>query len=171
MKLILALPAVALLLSAATRITPLPQNQVAPAPPPVGAKMWADRTVLYKGETLLLHFQAPNAPYLGVIDPAGRFFYVVVPTELSVGKLKPMVDSREFENRSALSIPTASVKADPYTYGVYETRLVFTQSGAYTFILGDNLHTEDAEGVEKVVIQYHHQSRPKHIATADVAVN
>ena len=50
MKLILALPAVALLLSAATRIPSLPQNQVAPAPPPVGAKMWADRTVLYKGE-------------------------------------------------------------------------------------------------------------------------
>ena len=174
MKLILAFPALGLLFIGAL----LPKSQPASttaarlptSPPPLAAKMWAEKSALYQGETLELRFQAPNAPYLGVIDPAGKFFYVVFPAELSAGKLKPLVDSREFERLSALSISLADFKADPYTYGVYENQPVFTQSGTYTFLLGDNLHTEDTAGVEKLSVQYHHQPRPRQAST-DVAAN
>lgn len=141
---------------------PSPTPQLA-SPPPLAAKIWAEKTSLCQGETLELRFQAPNAPYLGVIDPAGKFFYVVFPAELSVGNLKPLVDSREFERLAALSISLADFKADPYTYGVVENQPVFTCSGTYTFLLGENLHTEDAaaSGIERVSIQYQHQPRPR----------
>ena len=69
--------------------------------------MWVEKSPLYQGETLELRFQAPNAPYLGVIDPTGHFFYIVFPAELSAGKLKPLVESRQFERLSTLTSPHA----------------------------------------------------------------
>ncbi len=171
MKLILAFPALGLLLCGAL----LPKNQFAapttallptlPAPPALTAKMWVKKSTLYQGETLELHFQAPNAPYLGVIDPTGHFFYIVFPAEASVGKLKPLVDSQKFEPLSLLSISLTDFKADPYTYGVYENQAVFTQSGTFTFLLGDNLHTEEVTGIETLTVQYHHQPRPRQAST------
>ena len=173
MKLILAFPALGLLFCGAL----LPKNQSAlpttaplPAPPALAAKMWIEKSALYQGETLELHFQAPNAPYLGVLDPTGHFFYIVFPAELTAGKLKPLVDSQKFEQLTSLSISLADFKADPYTYDVYENQPVFTQSGTYTFLLGDNLHTEDNAGVEKLTVQYHHQPRPRQAST-EVATN
>lgn len=100
------------------------------------AKIWTDTTTVYKGETFTLHFTTPNPPYLGVIDPKGRFFYIVFPKENSFGNLVPLVDSDRFAAMSSLAICTGELKADPYTYGVYENQPVFTCSGVYTFILG-----------------------------------
>ena len=173
MKLILAFPALGLLFCGAL----LPKSPITsptafplPAPTPISAKMWVEKSPLYQGETLELRFQAPNAPYLGVIDPAGHFFYIVFPAELSAGKLKPLVESRQFERLSTLSISLADFKADPYTYGVYENQRVFTQSGTYTFILGANLHVDDPMLVEKVAVKYVHKPRPVS-TTAEVAAS
>ncbi|MEQ1747433.1 MAG: hypothetical protein ABMA02_18530 [Saprospiraceae bacterium] len=128
--------------------------------PKKGAKIWASAATLYKNETFDLRFAAPNAPFLGVVDPSGHFFYLVFPTEASEGQLKPLVDSRSFLPMKALTIHTGSLKADPYMYGVYENQRVFTQSGTYTFILGSNLHVDDPTLVEKVAIKYVHKQRP-----------
>lgn len=133
------------------------------------SKMWASATTLYKNESFDLRFATPNAPYLGVVDPAGHFFYLVFPVETTVGELKPLVDSKTFSSLGTLPIHTGTLKADPYIYGVYENQRVFTQSGTYTFILGANLHVDDPSLVEKVTIRYVHKPHPVS-TTADVAV-
>lgn len=129
-------------------------------------KMWTNTATLYKGEALVLEFAAPNAPFLGVIDPSGHFFYVVFPREMTAGKLTPLVDSERFASMPVLKIDTRQFKADPYTYGVDQNQAVFTQTGTYTFILGENLHVDDPDFVDKVTVHYTHARRP-----ADVAMN
>lgn len=123
-------------------------------------KMRASATTLYKNESFDLRFATPNAPYLGVVDPAGHFFYLVFPAETTVGELKPLVDSKAFSSLGTLQIHTGTLKADPYIYGVYENQQVFTQSGTYTFILGANLHVDDPMLVQKITIKYTHKPRP-----------
>ncbi len=132
------------------------------------AQMWAKTSTLYKGESLELQFATPNASFLGVVDPSGHFFYVVFPGDAAVGNLKPLVDSEQFTALKSLKINTRSLKADPYTYGVYNNQRVFTQTGTYTFILGENLHVDDPEFVDKVSVKYVHAARPK---AADIAMN
>jgi len=122
--------------------------------------MWARKTTLHKGETLTLQFAGSNPPFLGVVDPSGHFFYVVFPLDAAVGKLKPLVDSERFASVRSLKINTRTFKADPYRYGVYANQRVFTRSGTYTFIMGENLHVDDPAFVEKVEIHYVHESRP-----------
>lgn len=134
------------------------------------AKIWTDVTTVYKGESFALRFSTPNAPYLGVIAPNGRFFYVVFPKENAEGKLTPLVDSERFTTMNTLNIHTGQIKADPYTYGVYENQPVFTCSGTYTFILGENLHVDDPTLVSSARIQYVHKPRPA-TTTASVAMN
>ncbi|MCC6461648.1 MAG: hypothetical protein IT260_14330 [Saprospiraceae bacterium] len=134
-------------------------------------KMWTNSSTIYKGDSFDLNFSAPNAPFLGVIDPAGHFFYVVFPKEDAVGKLKPLVGSAQFASLHTLKIRTSTLKADPYTYGVYTNQPVFTRSGTYTFILGENLHIDDPNFVDKVVIHYVHSRRPARNASTDVAMN
>lgn len=163
MKLILALPAAGLLFSGALSLDKmshspvlLPEkNAAAPA-----LKMWADNTTLYKGETLLLRFSTPHPQYLGVIDPDGHFYYVVFPDEAPAGNLKSFVSSDRFESMKTLRIKTAKFKADPYEYGILENKLVFTKSGAYRFVLGDNLHVDDASAVAILKVKYKHSARP-----------
>lgn len=140
----------------ATRPTPSPDHLETGKSP----RMWTKTTTLYKNESLELHFAAPNAPYLGVVDPTGHFFYMVFPKETAEGQLKPLVDSRAFASMTALTINTGTLKADPYIYGVYQNQPVFTQSGTYTFILGENLHVDDPELVHKVSVKYIHKARP-----------
>jgi hypothetical protein len=116
--------------------------------------------LVYKGESFELRFDGPNPDYLGVIDPDGKFFYVVFPTGNAIGKLQPFVDSRSFANLKSLKINTAMLKADPYTYGVYENQPVFTKSGTYRFVLGDNLNVDDEQAVCVVKLRYKHSTRP-----------
>ncbi|MBX2890572.1 MAG: hypothetical protein KF734_06565 [Saprospiraceae bacterium] len=170
MKLIHVLPAAGLLFSAAMsldKMAPspliLPEAPVAESAP----KMWASSTVIYKGELLKLYFKAPNPRYLGVIDPNGRFFYVVFPKEEGAGKLKPFVSSERFETMKMLKINTATFKADPYTYGIVENRPVFTKSGTYQFLLGDNLHVDDESAITILKVKYKHSARP--LPTNDIA--
>lgn len=148
--------------------TTSPASMTLPAPEKT-PKMRASTSTLYKNESFDLRFAAPNAPYLGVVDPEGHFFYLVFPTETSEGQLTPLVDSKTFASARTLTIHTGTLKADPYIYGVYENQRVFTRSGTYTFILGANLHVDDPSLVEKVTVKYVHKSRPVS-TTAEVAV-
>ena len=134
MKLILVLPAAGLLFSGAMSLDKMSQSPlVLPEKTAVepATRMWTNNAVLYKGETLKLHFTLPHPQFLGVIDPDGHFFYVVFPKENSAGKLKPFVSSERFEAMKTLKINTSKFKADPYTYGVMENKPVFTKSGKY----------------------------------------
>jgi len=164
MKLILALPAAGLLFSGAMNLDKMSHSPlVLPEKPVVESapKMWANCSALYKNELLQLHFSVPHPQFLGVIDPDGHFFYVVFPAENSVGQLKSFVDSERFESLNTLKIKTSTFKADPYTYDVLENKPVFTKSGAYRFLLGDNLHVDDENAVTVLKIKYHHHVRPR----------
>jgi hypothetical protein len=163
MKLILSFSALGLVLTAA-----IPLQRTAPTIPMAPAAthtatplMWTSQKNLYKGDILELHFAQPHPEYLGVIHPDGRFFYVIYPKETSVGNLYPLMDSQVFSQLSSISIETAHLSADPYTYGVFENQPVFTKSGVYRFILGSNLHVDDERSIDIVKIQYQHQAAPK----------
>jgi hypothetical protein len=127
---------------------------LSPQPP-----MWADRSEVFVQDTIWLRFQVPHPPFLGVLDPEGKFFYIVFPAHEAIGALIPLADSKSFVGMSCLAIPT-SLKADPYQYGVLENRPVFTMFGVYTFIMGDNLHTDDPTENHQIEIAYR-QTPPK----------
>lgn len=164
MKLILVLPTAGLLFSGAMSLDKMSRNPLVPSERPAvesaAPKMWTNNAALYKGEVLQLRFSTPHPRYLGVIDPGGRFFYVVFPKEDGVGKLKPFVSSERFETMKTLKINTAKFKADPYTYGILENKPVFTRSGTYRFVLGDNLHVDDADALTILKVRYTHSARP-----------
>jgi len=122
-------------------------------------KMWACNTIMYINETIVLRFKTPNAPFLGIVDPQGHFFYLVFPSEDAIGNLIPFVGSKCFENLSELKINTTALHGDPYTYDVYDNQPVFTQSGVYTFIMGENLHIDNPGFLEKVEVAYIHAHR------------
>lgn len=164
MKLILAIPALSLLCSSAividkkapphnfTPVTPTVEESIAP-------KMWSAHSAIFKGESLELFFAPPNPAYLGVIDPDGRFFYLVFPKESITGNLRPLVDSAQFADMETLVINTATLTADPYTYGVLENQPVFTKTGTYRFVLGENLHVDDESLLEIVKVRYTHKEK------------
>jgi hypothetical protein len=167
MKLILVLPAAGLvcsgMLNFSKPVATSPSSQpMLPATTPVTTTMpmRASSSVVYKGESIHLQFTTPHAGYLGIIDPDGKFFYVVFPASCATGKLQPLVDSESFCGLSSLSLPTGTLKADPYTYGVYENQPVFTKSGTYRIILGDNLSVDREDGLSIVKIRYKHTPRP-----------
>ncbi len=161
MKLILLLPATALLLSATMHPPLLPTSASGvPLPSARAPKMWVENEQAFMGETILLRFQTPHPQFLGVVDPDGKFFYIVFPAAQSMGNLTPLVDSKAFVRLDRLEISTTQLKADPYKYGVTENQPVFTKSGAYAFILGDNLHTDDPTTMHRVKVKYKHTARP-----------
>jgi len=180
MKLILAIPAAGLLLSGT--LQSLQQSAKGPASQPMltstpeptymeaKPKMWTEKEYLYKGETIDLHFEMPHARYLGVVNPDGKFFYVVFPAENAVGNLKPYVTSEQFVHLKSLKINPQTFKADPYIYGIMENQPVFQKSGTYRFVLGENLHTHDESSVAIVHIQYIHAKRPAEQNTSIVAL-
>lgn len=180
MKLILAIPAAGLLLSGT--LQSLQQSAKGPASQPIAPnapastymeakpKMWTEKEYLYKGESFDLHFDLPHAQYLGVIDPDGKFFYVVFPAENAVGKLKPLVTSEQFVALRSLKINAQLFTADPYIYGVMENQPVFQKSGTYRFVLGEDLHTDDESSLVIVRIQYVHNKRPSPQNTSIVSL-
>ncbi len=139
---------------------PVPSSSSSPAPVVQLPEMWANSDLVFQGETFALHFKAPNPWYLGVLDPKGHFFYVVFPASDSVEKLTPLVDSQVFVHLDSLLISTSQLKADPYIYEILENQFVFTQSGTYTFVLGENLHVDDPSSLFRVKINYRHTPRP-----------
>jgi len=180
MKLILAVPAVGLLFSGAIGMNRLNHNQSATLPSPKqdvptvltsAPKMWAQTAPIHKGERFDLSFETPHAAYLGVIDPSGKFYYVIFPAADGQGNLKPLVDGTQFTRQQSVTINTATLRADPYTYGVTENQPVFTKSGTYRFILGETLHTDDEATVSIVRVVYNDWKRPSAPAAAAIAAN
>ncbi len=163
MKLILALPAAGLLFSGLTFLPTSPKTSDAATPKAAevqSPEIWANKGECYKNETFTLYFSQPHASTLGVVDPDGKFFYLVFPAACAVGGLKPLMSSEDFEHCSSISINPATLKADPYTYGVMENQPVFTKSGVYRFVLGDNLHVDDEMALNIVSVRYKRKNRP-----------
>ncbi len=158
MKSLLFLLTIGLFCSAVLYPSELPAP-VSGAPSMPAPKMWVENKQVFLGETILLRFQTPHPPFLGVIDPDGNFFYLVFPAAQSVGALTPLVDSQAFVRLDRLDISTSRLKADPYKYGVMENQRVFTKSGAYTFLLGENLHTDDPTEMYRAKVGYKHVVR------------
>ena len=160
MKLMVASTICCLLVVSATSLR-LPHNTKSddPTKPGKASGMWSDRKQLYKGEVLTLHFKVPHAAYLGVINPDGKFFYVVFSEASTSGNLIPYVPSEQFPSIATLKIKTTTFKADPYTYGVDENQPVFTKSGRYRFVLADNLHVHNDDSVQTLDVVYHHEVR------------
>ncbi len=180
MKLILAVPAVGLLFSGAIGMNPTsqirsstlstPKSEVTVVVP-VTPKMWAQTAPIHKGEKFDLSFETPHAAYLGVIDPSGKFYYIIFPASESQGNLKPLLDGVQFTNHQSITINTATLKADPYTYGVLENQPVFTKSGTYRFILGETLHTDDESSVSIVRVVYNDWKRQSAPSVPAIAAN
>jgi hypothetical protein len=169
MKLILAIPAAGLLLSGTLRS--LQHSDANPSSLPIAPaasttevkakpKMWTEKEYLYKGESFDLHFDLPHAQYLGIVDPDGKFFYVVFPAANAVAKLTPLVTSEQFISMRSLKISSQNFKADPYIYGVMENQPVFNKSGTYRVVLGEDLHTDDESSLTIIRIQYVNTKRP-----------
>ncbi|MEY3194099.1 MAG: hypothetical protein RIQ78_195 [Bacteroidota bacterium] len=161
MKIILVFPLVVLLFSGFT--VPQTTSGVTPCirftePVVVPREVWVEKGDCYMDETIELNFSQPHANTLGVMDPDGNFFYLVFPAECTMGNLKPLVSSEGFSSLTALSICPATLKADPYIYGVLENQPVFTKSGVYRFILGDNLHVDDESALNIVSVVYKHDT-------------
>ena len=93
------------------------------------AQMWVENDKVHQGETIVLRFWPPNPAYLGIIDPEGKFFYLVFDASQSVGELTPLMDSKAFALADSLVLATASLTADPYKYGILEKKAVFMKSG------------------------------------------
>ena len=160
MKLILALPAVGLLFSGLTNIPKPVSAPFLTAKAPDAPEMWVEKADVYRDEAIQLHFSLPHGSNMGVIDPDGKFFYVVFPESCSAGNLRPLVDSEIFSRMNSLTIYPSELKADPYTYGVMENKPVFTKSGVYRFIVGDNLHVDEEQSLNIVHIRYKHRKNP-----------
>lgn len=162
MKLIHALPAAGLLITGLTSVpkSDLPSQPAAgPAATPA-PEVWTEKSVYYRDDAIELHFSLPHGANLGVIDPDGKFFYLVFPGENASGNLRPFMDSELFSQVGAITLLPASLKADPYTYGVLENQRVFTKSGTYRFILGDDLHVDDENSLTTHSIRYRQSKRP-----------
>lgn len=163
MKLILALPAVGLLF---TGLAISPRNShnspYCAQEPPTQERpaLWVDKSECFRDESFELHFKLPHPTTLGVVAPDGHFFYLVFPAECTSGKLTPLVSSETFSQMRSLTIFPSTLKADPYQYGVLENQPVFTRSGTYRFILGENLHVDDESALNMVSVQYNHKKRP-----------
>ncbi|MCC7244466.1 MAG: hypothetical protein IT269_02210 [Saprospiraceae bacterium] len=152
-----------LLFSASLLLIPLPQSDT-----PVNSstknddpKMWTTADIVYRGEVLNLQFGAPHASRLGVIDPDGHFYYIIYPGDCAADGLKPFLSSEAFAWYTSVKINTTDFQADPYTYGVTQNQTVFTKTGTYRFLLGDNLHTDDEHSVTILNVQYYHTPRPQ----------
>ena len=142
-------------------------NHSNPVLPPIPAPlavhslhMWTYSDTLYEGEVLDLHFNTPHAAYLGVVNPSGNFFYVIYPRETASGNLQPLMDGMAFTGCGRLRVNTQALKADPYVYGVYENKPVFTKSGRYRILMGDNLHIDDPALLHKIEVVYIHKPKP-----------
>jgi hypothetical protein len=122
-------------------------------------KMSVENSQIYLGESILLKFRMPHPKFLGIIGPDGKFFYIVFPESESMGKLTPLIDSKVFTHLDQLEISTSDFKADPYTYGVLENQAVFTKTGAYIFMLGDDLLVDDPSAICRVKVMYKHRLR------------
>lgn len=158
MKSLLLLLTLALLCSAILYPSPLPESR-ADILTMSKPRMWAEKKEAFLGETILLRFKTPHPQFLGVIDPDGHFFYLVFPLAQCVGKLTPLVDSQAFIGLDRLEISTSGLKADPYRYGVEENQPVFTKSGTYAFLMGENLHADDPTEMDRVKVKYNRVAR------------
>jgi hypothetical protein len=69
---------------------------------------------------------------------------------------------------NTMNIHTASFKADPYIYEVDQNQPVFTKSGDYTFIMGQNLHVDDPKMLDHLLVHYKRGNRQD--STAKVCV-
>ncbi|MBU6339919.1 MAG: hypothetical protein KGS48_00370 [Bacteroidetes bacterium] len=178
MKLILFLPAIGLMFSSIPTDHPIQPvagiAQVVPAAVFLASNtrphMWTNQHSISKGEGFDLHFRAPNPDYLGVLDPRGKFFYLVYPSAAVVGDLQPLVASKDFIQLTKLHINTRTLSGDPYEYGVYENQPVFTRSGVYRFVLGENLHVDTEEGLCILKIRYSHKRKTVRSVKTDQSI-
>ena len=70
------------------------------------------------------------------------------------------MDSKDFVETRSININTANFKADPYRYGILENQAVFTKSGTYRFVLGENLSVHDEESLTILKIEFRNGVRP-----------
>jgi hypothetical protein len=136
-----------------------PVSASAEKAPPAGTMEVPQETV-YRGDMINLRFSVPHGAHLAIRDPKGRFFYVVFPAAQATAGLKPLIDSETFVRRAELSFRADQLTGDPYTHGINKNQPVFTVSGTYTLIMGDNLAVDNPDELVVRPLKYRHESRP-----------
>ncbi|MEO6190387.1 MAG: hypothetical protein ABIO44_08500 [Saprospiraceae bacterium] len=127
-----------------------------------GIKISASSKTIYLNEKIELTFSLPHGECLGIIDPAGNFFYVIYPVQFRRGNLYPFITSKQFIKCDKLTLNTSTLKCDPYTYQIFENQIVFKKTGTYKFLLGDNLHVDDEDFLDILKIDYYNYARPNY---------
>jgi hypothetical protein len=95
--------------------------------------------------TLRIRISTPHACELGVVDPAGDFYFLIAgDSDLRADQLKTL-ECDVFAKLSELKLKVSDLRARPAIAGYKESRLVFRLKGTYTFALSQNLETENTD--------------------------
>jgi hypothetical protein len=117
---------------------------------------------LHRGETLTVRLPLPHGEDLAVLDPDGRLFYVAVYQD-GAGKrpgLEPAVDRVAFRRMDRLITSSTTAEGAPQQGSGGGRKPIFTRSGPYRIVLGDNLGTPYAAIEAECQVRYLDTERP-----------
>jgi hypothetical protein len=119
---------------------------------------------LHRGEKLTVRLPQQHGEDLAVVDPDGRLYYVAVYTG-GAGKrpgLDPAIDPVAFRRMDQLETTSAEAEGAPQDgSGGNARKAVFTKSGPYQILLGDNLGTQYAIVQGQCEVRYTDTEKPK----------
>jgi hypothetical protein len=102
--------------------------------------------MLTKKSTLTMRISTPHACELGVVDPAGAFYFLMSgDSDLRADQLKDL-ECDAFVQLPEVKLTVSELRAPAAEAGYKESRRVFGLKGTYRFALSQNLETENTAG-------------------------
>ncbi|RMG35454.1 MAG: hypothetical protein D6732_09285 [Methanobacteriota archaeon] len=114
---------------------------------------------VYKGDTISIEMSIPHGGYLGIITPNGDFFFVCWSQRDKNSPLQPLIQSEEFVNVEKIELITDKTLATPWIYGAKSNELIFTNTGEYRILMGENLETDSDVAYQECKIFYFDKPR------------
>jgi hypothetical protein len=113
---------------------------------------------LFSGGALTLNMPAPHGGDLAIVDPEGKFFFVVYEPDSSGHSLmrQPFMNWEEFKSLRRLNLST-DLSATLMAKDGNGNQRVFTKTGWYKLLLSENLETEIEAPVPQCKVYYSNQ--------------
>ena len=111
-------------------------------------------SILSKTQVLEIYMGPAHAGEMAVIAPDKEFFFIAYTLPDIQSQLRPILPSGIFKTIVAIKLSPDTFVAHRWREGVTKYEKVFDQPGEYTFILGDRLETDAADGVEICKVTY-----------------